>query len=541
MRVLIVLHSGDPSGPALSLLSLAGALAARGASIETCVPADGIVGMRFKHLGVVHTRRYGPMRIPDAASEVPLFVREFFRQLRALRDLMTERQPELVLVATSSIPTALIASRSARIPTVVYLGEAQVTMTRHQLAKGLPRSLNRRLTRRLGGFFICCSDFVAESFGVRSRPHVVMEPRIAQPVALQGREEARTTLGIPETALAIAVIGSISHGRGQDIAIDAARTIQDRGVRAHVLIVGNPHRNPRDVAFLASLNERVRRLRVPVSFIPSSNDIGDIYAACDVVLNPARVPEGFGRVGFEAALSHRPFVAARVGAIPDYFTHNHDALLVDPDSPGQAAEQIMRLQLEVGLGDSIKTQAAATVSRLRARNRVDEIARILATALNSETQYEEVGLAVALRVTTQEVLTKLDGLGIKTLILRGPLQTKFLFGTESARSSLDVDVLVSPEQFPEAERALDELGFVPTRGLDAHDPGPPRNHLDSRRPSRSRSPSQRTGNSCRPQRCLGGSVLMPDGRNDSWRSPHGTQRAGPDRSHCSASRASRTR
>jgi glycosyltransferase involved in cell wall biosynthesis len=78
-------------------------------------------------------------------------------------------------------------------------------------------------------------------------------------------------------------------------------------------------------------------------FAEPTDAMADLYAAADVVVNPARVSEAFGRVGAEALVAGRPVVASRVGAIPEVIRDGVDGLLVEPGDPGALTAAVTEL------------------------------------------------------------------------------------------------------------------------------------------------------------------------------------------------------
>jgi glycosyltransferase involved in cell wall biosynthesis len=66
------------------------------------------------------------------------------------------------------------------------------------------------------------------------------------------------------------------------------------------------------------------------------------YAACDVFVIPS-LQEAFGLVVAEAMASGKPVIGTRVGGIPDQITDGMNGFLVEPRSPEQIAERILRL------------------------------------------------------------------------------------------------------------------------------------------------------------------------------------------------------
>ena len=72
-----------------------------------------------------------------------------------------------------------------------------------------------------------------------------------------------------------------------------------------------------------------------------------------------------------------------------------------------------------------------------------------------------VGASVAVDAVTAEVVTALGGAGIRPILLKGPSIAGWLYGAESPRLSVDVDLLVAPAERYAAEEVLTALGFRP--------------------------------------------------------------------------------
>jgi glycosyltransferase involved in cell wall biosynthesis len=97
-----------------------------------------------------------------------------------------------------------------------------------------------------------------------------------------------------------------------------------------------------------------------------------VYAAVDVVVNPARVSEAFGRVAVEALAAGRPVVATRVGAVAEVLRPGEDALIVEPDDPHAIAAAVVRLWRDPELRHRL---VASGYERVRERFREDDAAR----------------------------------------------------------------------------------------------------------------------------------------------------------------------
>jgi hypothetical protein len=60
---------------------------------------------------------------------------------------------------------------------------------------------------------------------------------------------------------------------------------------------------------------------------------------------------------------------------------------------------------------------------------------------------------------TAEVLGALRERGTQCVLLKGPVLVGWLYGDGASRPYVDTDILVSPRGFPEAQRALEAIGF----------------------------------------------------------------------------------
>jgi hypothetical protein len=71
------------------------------------------------------------------------------------------------------------------------------------------------------------------------------------------------------------------------------------------------------------------------------------------------------------------------------------------------------------------------------------------------------GVTLAVDALTAEVANALSHSGVRAILLKGPSVISWLYGEHPERYSVDVDLLVAPQQLRQAERVLTELGFKP--------------------------------------------------------------------------------
>jgi hypothetical protein len=254
-------------------------------------------------------------------------------------------RPDLVLTVTASLPSALVGARLAGVPTLVYAAE----IFRRNLIRDPTRAVLGRLlvsvTRFLAVAIVAPSRAVAAEYGDPRHGVFIVHPGISSPAATGDRKGFRLRYGLENANPCLAVVGNISSGRGQDVAIRAVSLLVREFRDVTCILAGSALGRPLDEAYLDSLQRLAMELDITdrVRFTGFIADVCDVYAAADIVVNPARVPEGFGRVALEALAAGRPVISTRVGAVPEVLRDGEDALLVEPDSPEAIASSVSRI------------------------------------------------------------------------------------------------------------------------------------------------------------------------------------------------------
>jgi glycosyltransferase involved in cell wall biosynthesis len=145
-----------------------------------------------------------------------------------------------------------------------------------------------------------------------------------------------------------------------------------------------PHPRAVDLEFRDSLDVLAATLGVTehVIFTGYMDVVEDLYEAVDVIVNPARVNEGFGRVAVEALAAGRPVVSSRTGAVPEILDDGQTALLVEPGDPAAVARAVLRLVDDAELRRRLMVAGRALVGRrFRESSGVDEFLRVVDTVL----------------------------------------------------------------------------------------------------------------------------------------------------------------
>jgi glycosyltransferase involved in cell wall biosynthesis len=350
LRTLAVMHLAAIGGPAISYYRPLEALAQHG-ELVVLVPGPGDVAGSYERIAKTEVVPYEPVTFPTEPRHVLRLVRSAVSDSSTFRRHLRRTKPDVVVVITTLLPAAVVAARLERTPVVVCAGE----ILGHG-SQGRGRSLaGRALTAFVASGadrIVCCSHSVAAQFDGKASGKVEMiYPGIDRGYRDGDRAAARSRYGVPDDAFCIVVVGNISAGRGQDVLLRALPKLRARVPELRCLLVGAPHPRCVDHEYRSELETLVRShgLDDVVRFTGFVDRVADVYAAADVVVNPARVPEGFGRVALEALEAGRPVVASRVGAIPEVLREGKDALLVGPDAPAELADAVVRLHTDASL------------------------------------------------------------------------------------------------------------------------------------------------------------------------------------------------
>ena len=157
----------------------------------------------------------------------------------------------------------------------------------------------------------------------------------------------RTQLGIDNLPVVLAV-GNVARGRGQDQLVRAVSHVQPRLGPMTLVVVGSRLDRPKDRAFEAELRELAPELGVELVLAGERDSLADAYAAASVVVNPAVLPESFGRVVCEALVAGTPAISTRVGAVPEALSEVDGVTLVDPGSPRALGAALMAVMEDPG-------------------------------------------------------------------------------------------------------------------------------------------------------------------------------------------------
>jgi hypothetical protein len=381
VRTVVALHLAEPSGPSRTLEPVLRRLAAAG-ELVIALPAAGRAADELGELGKVSVLGHEPLVLPRDGAALAGLPGRLRRDAARFRGLLRRERADLALIATTTLPALTFAARLEGVPAILYATELYRQGARGDALRARAGRAVVRFGERSAAVVVVPSRAVAAQLRAPERA-VVAHPSIAPSVAVGDGDALRRAHGLPARGPALATLGNIARGRGQDVAIRALALVRREHPDAHLLVAGEPHPRGADRAYAAELHDLAADLGLAraVRFVGFVRP-GDLFAACDVVLNPARFAETFGRAALEALVAGRPVVSTAAGAIPEVLTHARHALLVPPDRPDAMAEAIVRLQRDPDLARRlVDTGRSHVLSTFTAERQLDAFGAAMAVAL----------------------------------------------------------------------------------------------------------------------------------------------------------------
>ncbi len=356
-RALAIFHVAEMGGPARSLEDRLRWLA-EGSELHVIVPGDGPTAELYRPFAEVSTLDYAALTLPRSPVELQGVASRLRRDVAAFDARIRDLRPDVVVVATALLPAAQIAARKHGVPVLLEASELLTT------GRALPRRLAGRALVRAAAtradLVFACSNTVAGEYAGAGVPVITSYPPIEDAYGSGDGKAFRKRHEIPKHAPLILAAGSITERRGQGDLIEAMKSVVGD---ASCVIAGEPFPRRPDIEFHRRLQELEGASNGAVRLIGYQPNLADAYAAADVVVNPRRDPEAFGRVHCEALVAGCPVVVARTGAVAEVLRDGETALLVPPGEPAALAEAVSTLLGDRELGRRIAERGREDVLR----------------------------------------------------------------------------------------------------------------------------------------------------------------------------------
>jgi glycosyltransferase involved in cell wall biosynthesis/peptidoglycan/xylan/chitin deacetylase (PgdA/CDA1 family) len=259
---------------------------------------------------------------------------------KTIRRILTESPPDAVIGywAHPDGEVAVRAARQARVPALIMVGGSDVLLFTKQPTRR--RCIVRVLNE--ADAVVAVSQHLKDKMielGVAPDKVQVVCRGVDETIFHPGdRTLARQKLGIPIDQRVLLWVGRMVPIKGLDVLLTACGRLQAKGTEFQLFLIGDgPLR-----AALASQCQLLG-LRDSVKFVgPLEHDrLADWYRAANVTVLPSR-SEGVPNVLRESLACGTPFVASRVGGIPE-IANDQNSRLVPPDDPTLLADAIAEM------------------------------------------------------------------------------------------------------------------------------------------------------------------------------------------------------
>ena len=358
-RILYVNNSADLYGASRALLRVLLPLRERGFEPVVVLPERGPLQERIEALGmqvivdpglsIVDRARLKSFRALTFCLGFPLSVFRFF-------NLICRERIALVHTNTAVMPSPALAAWLAGVPHVWHVRE--IFDEFRSGWKFYWRYLHAFSTR-----IACVSEATAAQFLNRTKTRVLFDglPLEEYPrAALNSRAEAKAKFQLGAGPV-VGCVGRIKFVRkGQEVLVQAAALLKQRGLSVKYLIVGAPAPGNEEHGERLRLLIRELGLEADVVMRGELADPKPAYAAMDIFVLPSAQAEPFGLVVLEAMAMGCPVVATAIGGPLSIVADGKTGFLVPPGDAVALADK-----LEVLLRDGRLRERMATAGRER--------------------------------------------------------------------------------------------------------------------------------------------------------------------------------
>ena len=359
-----ILHVAQPTvdGVARCVADLVRAQTGRGIRAVVASPGDGDLRTWAENDGAEH-RLWKALRSPGL--QVPL-------ETASLRTIIRSVEPDVVHLHSSKAGLAgRLALRGTR-PTVFQPHAWSFEASEGVMRKAAVRW--ERVAARWSDAIVCVSEAerrAGEAAGIGAPWRVIPNGVDLVKWTAAGsddRDAARRALGLDDAPLAICV-GRLSRQKGQDVLLEAWRSVMLEVPAAHLVFLGA---GPEE--------EALRRLASPsVSFAGRRNDVDKWLAACNLVVLPSRW-EGMALTVLEAMARARSVVTTQVAGANE--------------TVGDAAGEVVGVEdagaLARALSERLADPVRADAEGRRGRERVEASYDLARTTSEVEDLYTQV-------------------------------------------------------------------------------------------------------------------------------------------------------
>ena len=353
-KILFVHSSAELYGSDRCLAWMAAGLLERGMLVEAALPFHGPLEEQLGQMGVpVHTTDTLVFR-RNIMHPAPLarFAAEAGQGIWRLRSLIYNNKYDLIHSNTGVVVGGALAAWFSGVPHIWHFRE--ILSEFRQMWK-----LHEPLVTRTSKRIVCISGPVADQFKSLEahRNTIVVHDGIPVSESSRGSQP-----GWNREAIRVLSIGRLASYKGQDVLIEAVRSLVDIGYDLELTFVGDVFGEQTD--FRETLKRKVLELQMSsrVRFMGFCSDVRPFIEDADIFVLPSRRPEGLGLVVLEAMSQGTPVVATRGGGVTEIIEDRKNGILIEPGDAASMAAAIGALAKSPALAEKIGENGYRTVA-----------------------------------------------------------------------------------------------------------------------------------------------------------------------------------
>lgn len=348
--VLFVLHYPMFGGPHNRILRITEPFRAAGWDCAVVLPTEkgnAAPWLRSGGVEVIETPLHRLRRLKSPPPNITMLWSSP-REIAALRAIMRNWDPEVVVVGNLLMPHAAIAAHLESRAVVWQIVDTAVPKALQVFLMPLVGRLSDAVI--YGGAGLQQAHLGAERL---RQPSFVVSPPVDTSrfrADADSRADVRREFGIGEDAPVVGQVAAISPKKGLEYFVRAAALIAQVHPEVRFLIVGSAH-GLHEAYFedLKRLQANLGLSDTQVYWLGDRADTERYYAAMDV-FTMSSIPnsEGTTTTSMEALACEVPVVATNVGAVSEVVVDGENGYLVRPNDPEELAQRVNVLLQDVG-------------------------------------------------------------------------------------------------------------------------------------------------------------------------------------------------
>lgn len=222
----------------------------------------------------------------------------------------------------------------------------EIILSPRLVSKAFPWLVNCFSSRVMSNSTLTERWLLAEQPSLASRSIVVFNglPPVAEPSDAAVRA-FRESVGAGDDDVVVTLAGRINRMKGQELLLEAAALLRQRGRDASLrfVIVGGAAPGLEDLPSRLKALAEASGIGGCCYFVPFIDDIWPVWFGTDIAVVPSIEPEAFGMVAIEAMAAGAPVIAAGHGGLLDIVVNESSGLLFPPRDASALADSIDRL------------------------------------------------------------------------------------------------------------------------------------------------------------------------------------------------------